>query len=61
MDVGKKLEINKDFNGIAEVIGIYPRGQTRSGMNEYEIMIDGQKIRLAEDVISIIFKEVICK
>jgi len=54
---GTKLEINKDFDGIAEVVGLYPRGQSGYGEDHIQIVINGFRILLPVSVIDTMFKE----
>lgn len=55
---GTKLEINKDFVGIAEVCGLYPRGQSNYLEDHQQILINGFRITVPVSVISTMFREV---
>lgn len=54
--VGDKLELKK-FDGIIEVIGIYPSGQGGLKENEYDVILNGSKMRLQENMMGQIFRE----
>lgn len=55
---GTKLEINKDFVGIAEVCGLYPRGQGNYLEDHQQILINGFRIIIPVSVMSTMFREV---
>ena len=56
--VGKKLEIKKDFNGVVEVIGLYPSGQLNYKEDHYQLSIAGQRLMLSRSLVNVLFEEV---
>jgi hypothetical protein len=55
---GTRLEVNKDFIGIAEVCGLYPRGQGGYLEDHQQILINGFRITIPVSVMSTMFREV---
>lgn len=53
---GTKLEINSDFAGIGEVIGIYPRGQSNYSEDHVQILINGYRMVVPASIIGTMFK-----
>lgn len=56
--IGKKLEINSDFNGVAEIVGLFPKGQNDYNENHYQILINGYRMVIPVSLIDTMFKEV---
>ena len=56
--IGKKLEINSDFDGIAEVVGLFPKGQNDYAENHYQILINGLRLIIPASLVDTMFKEV---
>lgn len=49
--LGDKLEINKNFTGVVDILGIYPRGQSDYQETHYELMVNGCRLKLPESTI----------